>query len=774
MSIDSLIDDKKDALASSGRPLNQGVGPDLIEVLATRKLLEEKAMAARDMALKQQNIPNTIAEQQDQKLLGLTQKEVANQTGGIMQQRAQQQQRPQQRPQQGGIMGARPPMPQGARPPMGGAPKPPMGGAPRPPMPQGARPPMGGAPRPPMMASGGIVGYDVGGKVKSAQEAIRALGNTTDKASPEYQAKLQKILDTLSTQAASEEVKAVTKVLVDAGLKTGPVDKVRSGAYAPEGYVFPKDRKSPDTSAAGFYGGLFDFSTGLPKDADREEAKQRINRARGSQFGGAGSPASGEQVQRQVDERGGMAIVDQAMMLGGIGAVKQIVANAGKKYGPKVVNYAKQKLAKGKDFARTPASKPKYKMGADGKPVMTAPGQAASPNVGNLTGTGIGIGGLAYGADAVMGGTEPAEGKDIDMGGAGVLRPETDQKSVDQKLIDDTNRDAMAQYGSEDGPTVDDAKTFVSDQYNKEAAGGAPQGGVTIPKPEGFEVTKDAVSSGMGDAFTQKLDDRMNQNPADVAAKEREAASKRYKKDETVSGLQSLLDRDLAEAQRVARDPMEQYRRDKAGIYAARAGAPGRAYQQRTLEKQGREGELIKRELSNFATKTNTEQQLISKIDAEAGKAAQRASEEITASMNTILNMSIADRESFDRLLQMDGQRLIKEAELTVQKEAGISIEKTRKLAAKASNMDAFTNALTAMSAIIDMRKEALEKELLVSGKSDEEKAKARKKLSEELTVQYTGPMDEIFKKMGLALKISDSGESDVELTDEEAAALAQ
>ena len=98
--------------------------------------------------------------------------------------------------------------------------------------------------------------------------------------------------------------------------------------------------------------------------------------------------------------------------------------------------------------------------GADGKSVMTAPGQAASLNTGNLTGAGLGLGGIAYGADAVMGGTEPAEVKD--MGGAGVLRPETDQKSVDQKLIDDTNRDAIAQYGSKDGPTVDDAKTFVA------------------------------------------------------------------------------------------------------------------------------------------------------------------------------------------------------------------------------------------------------------------------------------------------------------------------
>ena len=78
-------------------------------------------------------------------------------------------------------------------------------------------------------------------------------------------------------------------------------------------------------------------------------------------------------------------------------------------------------------------------------------------------------------------------------------------------------------------------KHLLRDQYNKEAAGGpqiggAPQGGVTIPKPEGFEVKKDAVSSGMGDAFTQKLDDRMNQNPADVATKETRSGFKKIQK----------------------------------------------------------------------------------------------------------------------------------------------------------------------------------------------------------------------------------------------------
>ena len=52
-----------------------------------------------------------------------------------------------------------------------GAPRPPMGGAPRPPMGGAPRPPMGGClcngwcSSPPMMASGGIVGYETGGKV---------------------------------------------------------------------------------------------------------------------------------------------------------------------------------------------------------------------------------------------------------------------------------------------------------------------------------------------------------------------------------------------------------------------------------------------------------------------------------------------------------------------------------------------------------------------------------------------------------------------------------
>ena len=764
MSIDSLINDKKDAMQLGGQPLNQGVGPDLIEVLATRKLLEEKATIARDLALKQQPVPNTIAEQQDQKLLGLTQKEIATQTGGILANRAQQQGKPQPRPQQGGIMGAmgggKPPMPQGApRPPMGGmggAPRPSMGGAPRPPMGGAPRPPMGGiagaAPRPPMMASGGIVGYNVGGKVKSAEEAVRALGLVDDPTSPAHQAKLQKIMQTLTAQSSPEEKAAVQKVLTEAGLKTGPTDKIRSGAYADDDYVFPKDRKGEDTSEAGV------------SDADREEAKQRINRARGSQFGGAGSPASGEQVQRQVDERGGMAIVDQAMMLGGIGAVKQIVANAGKKYGPRVVNYAKQKLAKGKDFARTPGTKPKYKMGADGKPVMTAPGQAASPNVGNLTGATLGLGGLAYGADAVMGGTK-------DMGGAGVLRPETDPNTI--SAAENAEIDAQIAGQKKDGPSVTDAKTFVRDQYNKEAAG--PQAGTgkefdLSVDPSEFSST--SVSDSMNPQMKKQLDRRLALDPKTAADEERTAAMERYKVDETTSGLQDILDRQLAESRRVADDPQAKYKRDKASIYAARAGAPGRAYQQRVLGEQGKEGKLIAQELNNFATAANTEAALITKVDAEAGKAATLAANSLSEAMKVASTFTVADQQALREMVANRGTQLKGEAELKLKNDYNLVMGEAKSM----TELIAVTNA---MSSIIAAEITQLQNSQKYMAEGTEGRAELEKTLQMEQFIKYIYPQQAIMKRITGALDIDlgdsgGSGGSEVGMTDEEAAAMAQ
>ena len=680
MNINQLVNDKKDTLAASNKPLNQGVGPDLIEVLATRKLLEEKQAAARDMAMKQEQTGGTIAEQQEQKLLGLTQKEIANQTGGILAQRAQQPQ--QKKPQQGGIMGAM----GGGKPPMGGAPRPPMGGMPS---------AMGGA-RPPMMASGGIVGYAKGGDVNAAvaiaQRQIQALGGTTDASSPEYQAKLQKIMQTLTAQSSPEEKDAVQKVLVDAGLKAGPADKVRSGAYVDDDYVFPKDRKGKDTSAAGFYGDLFNFSTGLPKDADREEAKQRINRARGSQFGGAGSPASGEQVQRQVDERGGMAIVDQAMMLGGIGAVKQIVANAGKKYGPKVVNYAKQTLSKGKDFARTPASKPKFKMGADGKPVMTAPGQAASLNTGNLTGAGLGLGGIAYGADAVMGGTKPPT---ADMGGAGVLRPKTDPNTISAAENAGIDAEIAAQ---QKGPTVDDAKTFVRDQYNKEAAGGPQIGGdQEFDFSANPNTSKTQVSDKLGDAFNKKVDDRISQDPA----KERDAISLagRFETDQRVGGLKDLYSQRMEEKERLANDPHAQYKRRMANIFATR-GAKGQAYRQNVLDSQNKDINLINQRIGDFVSTTNTEVNLMKEVDARAAKAYEVGMTDVAKAMELRAGVAKDNLSVYQKDIELQQGKLTQEADAKIRAKVNYNYAEANRISRESNDREAISDLVETLSEI--------------------------------------------------------------------------
>ena len=178
--IDQQVNDKADSMQIQGK--TSTVSKDLLDVMATQKIAREKETAMKELQMAQQQNPNTIKDQLEQKVMGMTQGEMTNQTAGILAQRAQQQQgKPQQRrPQQGGIAGARPPMGGAPRPPMGGAPRPPMGGAPKPPMGGAPRPPMGGLPtmggaRPPMMASGGIVAFQEGGSTSQKQRLINEL-----------------------------------------------------------------------------------------------------------------------------------------------------------------------------------------------------------------------------------------------------------------------------------------------------------------------------------------------------------------------------------------------------------------------------------------------------------------------------------------------------------------------------------------------------------------------------------------------------------------------
>ena len=181
--IDQQVSDKADSMRMQGK--TSTVSKDLLDVMATQRIAAEKDAALKQLQMAQQQNPNTIKDQLEQKVMGMTQNEMTAQTAGILANNAQKQQMQQRNPQSTPMMGKNPSLamnrgaPQGgiagARPPMGGAPRPnPMGGAPRPPM--GGLAAVGGAPRP-MMASGGIVGYNEG-KTVISDEKLKELGMT--------------------------------------------------------------------------------------------------------------------------------------------------------------------------------------------------------------------------------------------------------------------------------------------------------------------------------------------------------------------------------------------------------------------------------------------------------------------------------------------------------------------------------------------------------------------------------------------------------------------
>ena len=149
--IDKLVEQKADAYRSNPQALQKrySQNQELMDLLAMQKLKTEKEAAARDMQLKAEQTPSTIAEQYEQQLVGMNKNEMAQQTAGIMGER---QKKAQQKQQAMGI--------------------PPQQAQQRPPMPQAASQGIASQPRPNMqgMAKGGIIGYKGGGSVPTQAE----------------------------------------------------------------------------------------------------------------------------------------------------------------------------------------------------------------------------------------------------------------------------------------------------------------------------------------------------------------------------------------------------------------------------------------------------------------------------------------------------------------------------------------------------------------------------------------------------------------------------
>jgi hypothetical protein len=159
--LDAQVEQRMDAYRSNPQQLQQryGQNKELLDLLALQKLTSEKQAAARDMQMKMQQQPGTIAQQREQEALELTKQEMgstlgelAGRTKGTLDQQQNAQQQNMQRMAKG-----QPPVAQGG---IGAL----MGG-------QQARPPMQGVPpqaqglanarmqAPVQMAKGGIVSF---------------------------------------------------------------------------------------------------------------------------------------------------------------------------------------------------------------------------------------------------------------------------------------------------------------------------------------------------------------------------------------------------------------------------------------------------------------------------------------------------------------------------------------------------------------------------------------------------------------------------------------
>jgi len=214
MAIDQEIQRKVDAYRGNPQQLMQRYqqNQQLVDLLALQKLKSEKEAAARDMQMKMQQQPGTIAQQREAELLDMTKQEMMQQTQGVLQQRqAQQQQNMQQVAQQGlgALANQRPAAPQ--------------------PAPQGAPQ---GQPMP-RMAQGGIVAFAPGGYVGGVtQEDIDAYRANITRSSGQSSRNTFQMSDEEIAQRIAASREPSSRQRNKAAARPGYLDRIISGNSA--------------------------------------------------------------------------------------------------------------------------------------------------------------------------------------------------------------------------------------------------------------------------------------------------------------------------------------------------------------------------------------------------------------------------------------------------------------------------------------------------------------------------------------------------------------
>jgi hypothetical protein len=176
--MDQQVQQQADVFSNNPAALQQRYqqSQQLLDLLALQKIKSDKEAAAREMQMQMEQRPQTIAQQREAEVMGLTKDELAKQMGGIMAQR--------QSAEQSNIKRAAAGQPPGQR--MAMAPPPQMGG-------------VAGQPAPNMvnMAQGGVVGFQPGGEVGTPIQTLLKeleISEAVYNSRPELKAKIDAIL----------------------------------------------------------------------------------------------------------------------------------------------------------------------------------------------------------------------------------------------------------------------------------------------------------------------------------------------------------------------------------------------------------------------------------------------------------------------------------------------------------------------------------------------------------------------------------------------------
>jgi hypothetical protein len=725
-SLEEQVEMKKDQMRSD--PRKRGVTNDLIAAIANQQILKEQKVKAQALARSQGEPPGTIVEQTQNQVLQNKTAELTNNVAGVFQNKDARKKKNMQamankQPQNPQNMQAQRPMPQ---------PNPNMQGR--------------GIPtqqRPMMVAQGGLIPkFQEGGRIDALKEriqkALRALG-PADPSDPARQQALKDILNVVTRGATAEEATAARNMLINAGMDRPDAD-VKSGPDfgAANQAKIQGDLKNIEGSE-----GAAKMASSLGLGAAELYATKRLG---GAAFNMLGKSNTSKKIADKTKE----------------------VADKTKETVEKTKNPLRKLVTESKHRKKFPEAK----VGKSETGRITKAGAAdearqfSGKRTAQSTATALGLTALA---NRAAGSSDPQAAQDVqtqqirndidttrkmlnakipgtggprvvkDMGGAGVLRK-------GENLTSQGGNTTVAPTGGTARPELETQATPVNTDPSitpKQLAGAptnAVSGGLSdlnAMVKTGMQTDPDAiktaaVTKGRLEQGLDKIDPKTGKQ---VSAEGSPL---------TLEGLENLQKerRDLLAEQQTEEGGARDAR--LARMYAARAGAAGKARGDSMLQAQQDARNLAGTKINDYVSRIQKKTAALKTINEQAGKEFELAQNKKLKNMEIYANLAAEDRKAFDAYLDRVAQGNRTQVNADVQMALGKDINALKLEIQRTNQITTLTGLLSSFNKLSSEMEEQKLAELHRTGArdkfTDQQYSDAVAKIQAEVQLAY-GPL---------------------------------